>query len=153
MDTSSFRAILLLTLVFAAGAAIGVAADRLDLFADATAAEPAAETVSPEARDREGGSRGRQTTIEQFADELGLTADQRSQIEGFLDHYRDGMRTLRRSYGTLMDSVRTRIESVLTEEQGEDYRELLRLRQQYGDGRERGGERGSPRRDDAQRNN
>jgi len=58
---------------------------------------------------------------------------------------------LRWSYGVLLDSVRTRIESVLTEEQGEDYRELLR--QQYGNGRERGGERGSQRRDDPQRNN
>ncbi|MYA32360.1 MAG: hypothetical protein F4164_13305 [Gemmatimonadales bacterium] len=152
MDTSRFRAILLLTLVFAAGAAIGVAVDRLDLLADATAADPPVETVSPETPDRDGGSRGGQTTIEQFADELGLTADQRSQIEGFLDHYRDGMRTLRGGYRTLMDSVRTRIESVLTEEQGEDYRELLR--QRYGGGRERGGERGSSQgRDDAQRNN
>ena len=152
MDTSRFRAILLLTLVFAAGAAVGVAADRLDLFADAAESEPVAETMSPETRDRDGGSRGRQqTTIEQFADELGLTADQRSQIEGFLDHYRDGMRALRGSYGVLLDSVRTRIESVLTEEQGEDYRGLLR--QRYGDGRERGGERGPQGRDDPQRNN
>ena len=152
MDTSRFRAILLLALVFAAGAAVGVAADRLDLFADADESKPVAETMSPETRDRDGGSRGRpRTTIEQFADELGLTADQRSQIEGFLDHYRDGMRTLRGSYRTLMDSVRTRIESVLTEEQGEDYRELLR--QRYGGGRERGGERGSQGRDDPQRNN
>ena len=148
MDTSRFRAILLLTLVFAAGAAVGVAADRLDLFSDATAVEPPAETASPETPDRDGGSRGRQTTIEQFADELGLTVGQRSRIEGFLDHYRDGMRTLRGSYRTLMDSVRTRIESVLTEEQGEDYRELLR--QRYGGGRDRGGERES-RRDDPQR--
>lgn len=150
MDTSRFRAILLLTLVFAAGAAVGVAADRLDLFADAAVGEPIAETTSPETRDRDGGSRGRQTTIEQFADELGLTAEQRSQIEGFLDHYRDGLRTLRGSYRTLMDSVRTQIESALTEEQGEDYRELLR--QRYGNGRERGGER-SQERDDPQRNN
>ncbi|WP_428278571.1 hypothetical protein [Candidatus Palauibacter sp.] len=151
MDTSRFRAILLLTLVFAAGAAVGVAADRLDLFADAAVGEPPAETTSPETRDRDDGSRGRQTTIEQFADELGLTAEQRSQIEGFLDHYRDGMRTLRGSYRTLMDSVRTQIESALTEEQGEDYRQLLR--QRYGNGRERGGERGSQGRDDPQRNN
>lgn len=151
MDTSRFRAILLLTLVFAAGAAVGVAADRLDLFANAAAGEPPAETTSPETRDRDGGSRGRQTTIEQFADELGLTADQRVRIEGFLDHYRHGMRTLRGSYRVLMDSVRTRIESVLTEEQGADYRELLR--QRHGDGRERGGERTSQGRDDPQRNN
>ena len=151
MDTSRFRAILLLTLVFAAGAAVGVAADRLDLFADAAVGEPPAETTSPEARDRDDGSRGRQTTIEQFADELGLTAQQRSEIEGFLDHYRDGMRALRGSYRTLMDSVRTQIESALTEEQGEDYRELLR--QRYGDGRERGDERGSQGRDEPRRNN
>lgn len=151
MDTSRFRAILLLTLVFAAGAAVGVAADRLDLFADAVAGEPTAETTAPETRDRDGGSRGRQTTIEQFADELGLTVDQRSQIENFLDHYRHGVRTLRGDYRALMDSVRIQIESVLTEEQGEGYRELLR--QRYGDGRDRGGERGSQGRDDPQRNN
>ncbi|WP_420438899.1 hypothetical protein [Candidatus Palauibacter sp.] len=150
MDTSRLRAILLLALVFAAGAAVGVAADRLDLFADAVAGEPVAETTPSETRERDGGPRGRQTTIEQFADELGLTADQRSQIENFLDHYRDGVRTLRGGYRTLMDSVRTRIESVLTEEQGEDYRQLLR--QRYGDGRERGGERESQGRDDPQRN-
>ncbi|WP_420614702.1 hypothetical protein [Candidatus Palauibacter sp.] len=155
MDTSRFRATLLLTLVFATGAAVGVAADRLDLFAGEVAGEPAAETMSPETRDRDGGSRGRRTTIEQFADELGLTAEQRSRIEGFLDHYRDEARALREAvqpeYRALLDSVRTQIESVLTEEQGEDYRELLR--QQYGNGRERGGERGSQGREDPQRNN
>ena len=154
MDTSRFRATLLLTLVFATGAAVGVAADRLDIFAGADEAEPVAETSSPETRERDDRSRGRQTAIEQFADELGLTAEQRSRIEGFLDHYRDEARALREAvqpqYRALLDSVRTQIESVLTEEQGEDYRELLR--QQYGDGRERGGERGSQGRDDPQRN-
>ena len=154
MDTSRFRATLLLTLVFATGAAVGVAADRLDLFAGAEEQEPVAETSAADTRERDDRSRGRQTAIEQFADELGLTAEQRSQIEGFLDHYRDEARALREAvqpqYRALLDSVRTQIESVLTEEQGEDYRELLR--QRYGDGRERGGERGSQERDDPQRN-
>ena len=152
MDTSRFRAILLLMLVFAAGATVGVAADRLDFFAGEPEAEPAAAATPPEAREREGGSRGRQTTIEQFADELGLTAGQRSEIEGFLDHYRDEVRAMRRAvqpqYRALLDSVRTQIESVLTEEQVENYRELLE--QRYGGGRDR--ERGRGEREDSQRN-
>lgn len=152
MDTSRFRAILLLTLVFAAGATVGVAADRLDFFADEAEAEPVAEATSSEARDRDDGPRGRQTTIEQFADELGLTARQRSEIEGYLDHYRDEARALREAvqpqYRALLDSVRTQIESVLTEEQVEDYRELLQ--QRYGAGRDR--ERGRREGDDSPRN-
>lgn len=149
MDTSRFRAILLLTLVFAAGATVGVATDRLDFFADV--AEPATAAAS-EARGRDGGPRERRTTIEQFADELGLTEPQRAEIEGYLDHYRDGARALREAvqpqYGALLDSVRTQIESVLTEEQVEDYRELLQ--QRYGGGRDR--DRGRRESDDSPRN-
>ena len=148
MDTSRFRAILLLALVFATGAAVGVAADRLDLFADATVADPPAEATPSETRERDGGPRGRQTTIEQFADELGLTTEQRLEIEGFLDHYRDEVRSLRRGYQALLDSVLVEVESVLTDEQVEDYREFRR--QRYGSGRDR--ERGRGERDDSQGN-
>ena len=152
MDTSRFRAIVLLALVFAAGATVGVAADRLDLFAGETEAEPVAEATTSDARERDDGPRGRQTTIEQFADELGLTAQQRSEIEGFLDHYRDEARALREAvqpqYRALLDSVRTQIESVLTEEQVEDYRELLQ--QRYGGGRDR--DRGRREGEDSPRN-
>ncbi|WP_419161381.1 hypothetical protein [Candidatus Palauibacter sp.] len=152
MDTSRFRAMLLLALVFAAGAVVGVAADRFNL---AVAADQAGESEDggPGESDARGGDRrGGQTAIEEFADELGLTPEQRSQIEGFLDHYREGARSLREAvrprYGALMDSVRTQIESVLTEEQVEGYRDHLRLR--YGGGRDR--ERGPTDGSDSGRN-
>ena len=148
MDTSRFRAILLLALVFAAGAVVGVAGDRLDLFTDAAEVDPPAETTPSEMRERDGGPRGRQTTIEQFADELGLTTEQRLEIEGFLDHYRGEVRSLQRGYRALLDSVLVEIESVLTDEQVEDYREFRR--QRYGGGRDR--ERGRGEREDSQRN-
>lgn len=141
MDTSRFRAILLLALVFAAGALVGVAVDRLDLFAGTPEAAPVDSASEGRGRDEE---RERRTTIEQFADELGLTAGQRSEIETFLDHYREGARSLRAAvqpqYRALMDSVRIQIESVLTEEQVEDYRGLLRRRYDGGRTRERDGD-------------
>ncbi len=130
---------LLLGVIFAAGAVVGVAVDRLDLFAGVAAVDEPTDTTDSESEDRDGERRGRQTTIEAFADELGLTADQRTQIEAYLDHFRGGARMLQQEvrprYRALMDSVRTEIESVLTDEQVEGYRELLRER--YGGGRER----------------
>ena len=130
---------LLLTVVFVAGGVIGVAADRLDLFTGAVTANEPAGTASAQTDDRDRERRGRQTTIEAFADELGLTADQRASIEGYLDRYRVGARMLQQDirprYRALMDSVRTEIESVLTAEQVEAYRELLRRR--YGGGPDR----------------
>ena len=139
MDSSTFRAMLLLTVVFVAGGVVGVAADRLDLLAGTVTADEPAATEPAETEDRDRERRGNQTTIEAFADDLGLTADQRATIEGYLDRYRVGARMLQRDvrprYRALMDSVRTEIESVLTAEQVEAYRELLR--QRYGGGRER----------------
>ena len=139
---------LLLTVVFVAGGVVGVAADRLDLFAGTVTANEPVDTAPEQTEDRDRERRGRQTTIEAFADELGLTADQRLQIEEYLDHYREGARRLQREvrprYRALMDSVRMEIESALTDEQVEGYRELLQ--QRYGGGRER--ERESDRPDD-----
>ena len=144
MDTSRIRALVLLAVVFAAGAVVGVATDRLDLLtgvAKAEADEPV-EAMPAEPDERDGERRGRQTAIEEFADELGLTVDQRARIEEYLDHFREGARMLQRDvrprYRALMDSVRTEIESVLTEAQVEDYRELLRQRYGEGGARERG---------------
>lgn len=126
MDGSRFRAGLLLTLTFAAGAAVGVAGDRLQVIPGvARASEPAEESTRPE-----GERRGaRQTTIERFADDLGLTDQQRAEIETILDEYRSSTKSLREAvqprYMSLIDSIRGQIESVLTGEQVEQYRDLL----------------------------
>ncbi len=139
MDGSKRRAMLLLGLTFVAGTAAGVAAERLDLL---PGRDTAAEATQPS--EREEGRRDRQTTIERFADELGLTSPQRTRIEGILDQYRTSMRGLwgewRPRYRSLIDSVRTQIESVLTDEQVTQYRTLLEERRdrtgrRNGDGR------------------
>ena len=112
MDGSRFRAGMLLTLTFAAGAAVGVAGDRLQVIPGvARASEPAEEAESTANRN------GRQTTIERFADDLGLTDVQRAEIEAVLDGYRSATRSLREEfqprYRSMMDSARTQIESNL----------------------------------------
>lgn len=124
MNSSRTRAALLLVLVFAAGAAVGVAGDRLNLIpAVAEATEPGLEADRGERRER-------QTTIERFADNLGLTVEQRFEVEILLDYYRSSAQnlqaTVRPQYRALMDSVRTKIEAVLSDEQVEQYRSLLR---------------------------
>jgi Spy/CpxP family protein refolding chaperone len=127
MDGSKRRALLLLGLTFVAGAAAGVAAERLDLLAGRVTAGEATQRS-----EREEGRRGRQTTIERFADELGLTSPQRTEIEGILRQYRTSMRGLwgewRPRYRSLIDSVRTQIEGELTAEQVAQYRTLLEER-------------------------
>ncbi len=141
MNGSRFRALLLLVLTFAAGTAAGVAADRLHLFPGTARAE---ETTASGEERREG-RRERQTTIERFADELGLTAPQRAEIDGILDHYRASLKFLwsevRPRYRTLIDSVRTQIEAVLTPEQVIDYRALLEERSSRREGNRDQGER------------
>ena len=124
MNSSRTRAALLLVLVFVAGAAVGVAGDRLNLIpAVAEATEPGLEADRGERRER-------QTTIERFADNLGLTVEQRFEVEILLDYYRSSAQnlqaTVRPQYRALMDSVRTKIEAVLSDEQVEQYRSLLR---------------------------
>jgi Spy/CpxP family protein refolding chaperone len=139
MRSSTVRAALVLLVTFAAGAAAGMAADRLWLDAPETTAE-APEEARVE-RAEEPGDRGEEhrekekrddrpkTTIQRFADELGLTSDQRSRIEEILSRHREEMHEMwsevRPRFRSLMDSARADIESVLTEEQTEQYRRLL----------------------------
>ena len=123
MNSSKTRAVLLLVMTFAAGVAAGVAGDRFDVIpAVAEATEPGLEADRGERRER-------QTTIERFADNLGLTVEQRFEVEILLDYYRSSaqnlQRTVRPQYRALMDSVRTKIEAVLSDEQVEQYRSLL----------------------------
>lgn len=134
MFASRLRAALLLLLIFAAGAAAGVAADRLHLLPGAVPAEAAAE--GREARERR---ERHETTIERFADDLELTGPQRAEIEGILERYRAELKGMRREirprFRALVDSVRTEIETVLTPEQVEEYRALLakhRTRREHG---------------------
>jgi len=117
----------MLALVFVAGAAVGITGDRLELIprADAT-----------EANESSAASRGKnQTIIEQFAGELGLSSEQRSQIDTLLDYFGESLKALREGvrpqYLALMDSVRTEIEAVLDEEQRAQYR--ARIEERYGD--------------------
>ena len=62
-------------------------------------------------------------------DDLVLTVEQRFEVEILLDYYRSSAQnlqaTVRPQYRALMDSVRTKIEAVLSDEQVEQYRSLL----------------------------
>ncbi len=141
MNGSKFRAMLLLVLTFAAGTAAGVAADRFHLLPGTARAE---ETTASGEERREG-RRERQTTIERFADDLGLSAEQRAEIDEILDHYRASVRFLwsevRPRYRTVIDSARTQIEAVLTPEQVIDYRVLLEERSSRREGNRDQGDR------------
>lgn len=139
MFGSRFSVALLLVLTFTAGVAAGVAADRLDLLPDVAQAGEAE-------RDRPDDDRRRgRTTIERFADDLELTAAQRAEIEEILDLYRERMREMwmevRPRYRAMVDSVRGRIEDVLTPEQVTEYRELLKERGRRSSERSDEGER------------
>lgn len=128
MFGSRFRVALLLVLTFTAGVAAGVAADRLELLPGLASATEATADGDRREDDRRRG----ETTIERFADDLGLTASQRAEIEEILEHYRQRMHQMweevRPRYRSMVDSVRGRIEGVLTPEQVTEYRELLRAR-------------------------
>ncbi len=115
--TPGARVALLLLVTLVAGAAGGVAIDRR--------LEAQSES-EPATRGREG--RG-ETTIERFADELGLTVEQREQIAPVLEDTRARMSEVfdkvRPEYRRVVDSARARIEAVLTPDQVEMYRKLL----------------------------
>jgi hypothetical protein len=132
MKGSRARAVLTLALVFVAGAAAGIAGDRLDMIPRAAAATEA-ETPGGEAESAES-----QTVIEQFADVLGLSSGQRMEIDLLLDYYAASLKELRRGvqpqYRALMDSVRVEIEDVLDDGQRGEYRTLIEER--YGTGGE-----------------
>lgn len=128
-NTSRTRVALLLAITFLAGMAAGVAAER-QLSSD-DSAEASKQAREDHRRDRRGGG----TTIERFADELGLTQEQRDRIDPILEDAREGMSELfepvRPAYRALVDSTRARIEAVLTPEQVTQYRSLLE--REYGD--------------------
>jgi len=133
---SQARVVLLLVLTFAAGTAAGVAADRFGVLPGMRSGEVSGREGRDadgraDARQTESDNRGEgQTTIERFADEIGLSGEQRAEIDEVLERYRDSMRQIwhetRPRYGSLVDSVRTQIEALLTPEQVTRYRELLR---------------------------
>ena len=116
MTRSRGRAAVLLALMFAAGLAVGLAAERYALHS----------TV--EGEKREAHSQGG-TTIERFADELGVTNEQRAEIDPILEDTRERLAEVyarfRPEWKAVVDSARARIESVLTVEQVEEYRALL----------------------------
>jgi len=118
--SSGARVSLLLAITFIAGMAAGVAADRqLTLPASAGATNTTENRVSER----------RVSTIERFADELGLTDSQRAEIAPVLEETRQRMSELfepvRPAYGELIDAARSKIEMVLTADQVEEYRRLL----------------------------
>jgi len=120
MSTSGARVSLLLAITFLAGMAAGVAADR-------QMARPAGTGVANSTQDDV--SSRRVSTIERFADELGLTDSQRVEIAPVLEETRQRMSELfapvRPAYGELVDAARSEIEEMLTAEQVEEYRRLL----------------------------
>lgn len=111
------RAAALLFLVFAAGVTGGLAAERYAL-----------HDLRLEARQQTARGGGR-TTIERFADELGVTPEQRALIDPILVETRERMSAVydrfRPEWQTVVDSARARIEAVLTPQQVEQYRALL----------------------------
>jgi Spy/CpxP family protein refolding chaperone len=131
---SRLRVGLVLAVTFAAGMAGGVALDRRVLGAPAHQVE-GRRTARADSAER--GERSHTPVIEQFATELKLTDQQRSEIETILDHYTEQLRAMRREvrprYSAIMDSTLTRIEGVLTPQQVEQYRALLRQRYQRRD--------------------
>jgi Spy/CpxP family protein refolding chaperone len=115
--SQGIRVALLLLATLAAGAAGGIALDR----------KLGASQSTAQSTDR--GTRGRETTIERFADELGLTEDQRARIAPILVDTRARMSEVfdkvRPEYELVVDSARARIEAVLTPDQVRMYRQLL----------------------------
>jgi len=109
------RAAVLLVLMFAAGLAVGVAGERYALHRGA--GENADET-----------HRGR-STIERFADDLGISPEQQARIDPILVETREQMSAVfdrvRPEWEAVVDSARARIESVLSPDQVERYRALL----------------------------
>ena len=122
-----------LLLVFAAGAAAGVALDRTWL-----APDPGAAAAAGDGREEDDEHRER-TVIERFSEELELTRSQRTRIDTILAHFRDRMHEMwsevRPRYESMVDSARTRIIEVLDEEQARRYRELLEREREKHDGR------------------
>ena len=110
------RAAGLLLLMFAAGLAVGLAGERYVLH---RGTEQASSSPARQGR----------TTIERFADDLGITPEQQAQIDPILVETREQMSAVfdrvRPEWKVVVDSARARIESVLTPDQAERYGVLL----------------------------
>lgn len=132
-DRSSVIVGLLLATTFGAGLAAGVAADRMWLRPEVGAAASESERGAehgPSGREEGGEGKKESTVIKRFSEELGLTASQEARIDTILRHFRHRMKELRREvkprYEAVVDSARSQIDDVLTEEQADRYQELLR---------------------------
>ncbi len=116
MRASRGRAAVLLGLMFAAGLAVGLAGERYALH------------MTQDAGDRSHRREGR-STIERFADELGVTPEQQAEIDPILAETRERMSAVfdqvRPEWEAVVDSARAHIEAVLTSDQVERYRALL----------------------------
>lgn len=110
------RAAVLLGLMFASGLTFGLAVERVAFHGS-------------DATERRGGHSDRRTTIERFADQLGVTNEQRARIDPILEETRERMSDVyaryRPEWEAVVDSARAKIEAVLTPEQVEEYRALL----------------------------
>lgn len=131
------RAAFILALMFVAGLAVGLAVERY--------------TVHRGAGEAGEQHRDRRTTIERFADDLGITPEQQEHIDPILVETRERMSAVfdrvRPEWEAVVDSARARIEAVLTPEQVERYRALLEEQERHrrneggDDGRDDGGSR------------
>jgi hypothetical protein len=106
----------LLLLTFAAGLTVSLTIERYVLHGDG-------DDVASEPR------RGGRSTIERFADELGITPEQQAAIDPILLETREQMSAVfdrvRPEWEAVVDSARAQIESVLSEDQVRRYRALL----------------------------
>lgn len=113
------QAAVLLLLMFAAGLAVGLAGERYALHRGSDGA------ARPE--------RGGRSTIERFADDLGITPEQQARIDPILAETREQMSAVfdrvRPEWDAVVDSAKVRIESVLSPDQVERYRALLEEQQ------------------------
>ena len=141
---SRARVILLLSLTFSAGVAIGVAGSRLVAADDTTgqAAEQAASRSDAGDRTDTGDRREARFAIERYADELGLTSEQRERIAPILKRTREDLSAIvsevRPRYRAVYESARAEIEAVLTPEQTEKYREIVESRRRGAGEHDRG---------------
>jgi Spy/CpxP family protein refolding chaperone len=128
-----------LLLIFAAGFAVGLAADRRLVGArSGSAGERSSEraaTQDAERRDRERGDRTRRDrdrTDSYIIDRIELTTDQKTRIDSIVEHYRERMGELNRStrpqFRAIVDSTVSDIKRVLTAEQAAQYDSLLAAR-------------------------
>ncbi len=116
IKASRGRAAILLFLTFAAGLAVGLAAERYTL-------HRGSQDAASQTRHQRG------STIERFAEELGITPAQQTQIDPILVETREQMSAVydrvRPEWEAVVESARARIEAVLSEDQVRRYRALL----------------------------